>query len=165
MTIHQEIKRSGPENSLLTLQERAICEQIAVREAPHSQRALALLALDEGITQAQAGERAGLSKGQVKYWVAKFRKQRLDIFPDGLLDEPGAKETGVEPATEIEEKPEAIAEKADFVEDKTKNKKAKGKKGKRKAKKTKKSKGTKKSKKKTGKAKKKKAKKVKKPKK
>jgi len=153
MTIHQEIKRSDSENSLLTSQERAICEQIAVREAPHSQRALALLALDEGITQAQAGERASLSRGQVKYWVAKFRKQRLSIFPDGLLDEPDAEEAGVEPATEIEEKPE----KATSVKDKTKNKK-----GKRKAKKIKKSKGTKKAKKKKGKARKKKAKKAKK---
>jgi len=160
MTMDQEIKRVGPENSLLTSQEWAICEQIAVREGPHGPRALALLALDEGITQAQAGERAGLSRGQVKYWVARFRKQRLSIFPDGLLDEPDAKET-VEPATEIEEKPE----KATSVKDKKakRGKKAKGKKGKRtKAKKAKKSKGTKKAKKKTGKAGKKKAKKVKK---
>ena len=151
MMMHGEIERAGPQNGLLTLQERAICEQIAGREGPHSQRALALLALDEGITQAQAGERAGLSRGQVKYWVAKFRKQRLSIFPDGLLGEPDA---------EVEEKPE----KATSVKGKKakKGKKGKGKKGKKdkraKAEKTKKGKGTKKAKKKTGKAGKKKAK-------
>jgi len=105
------------QSNLLTPQEQSICKQITTHDAPHSQRALALLALNEGSTQAQAAEQAGLSAGQVKYWVAKFRKQRLGIFPETLLD---ALDT----------------EKEDSAEGKTKDTKAKkGKKAKKKIKK------------------------------
>jgi hypothetical protein len=138
MTIHQENEQATSGSNLLTPQEQAICKQIAAREAPHSQRALALLALNEKSTQAQAAKQAGLSTGQVKYWIAKFRKQRLGIFPDILLEEPDV-ETEVELVTEIEEEPESIPEKTDSAEDKTKDTKAKkGKKTKKKTKKTKK---------------------------
>lgn len=76
-----------PRNQLLTSGERATCQQIASGAAPHSQRATALLALDEGVTQAEAGQNAGLSRGQVQYWLNKFRQQRLAIFPADLVDE------------------------------------------------------------------------------
>ncbi len=150
MTIHQENEQATSGSNLLTPQEQAICKQIATREAPHSQRALALLALNERSTQAQTAEQAGLSTGQVKYWIAKFRKQRLGIFPDALLDEldAEAEEAEVELATEIEEEPESVTEKADSAEDKTKDKKAKkGKKAKKKTRKAKKDKKGKKTKK------------------
>jgi len=156
MTIHQENEQANSGSNLLTPQEQAICKQIAASEAPHSQRALALLALNERSTQAQAAEQAGLSTGQAKYWIAKFRKQRLDIFPDTLLDELDV-EAEVEPAAGIEEEPESVTKKADSAEDKTKDTKAKkGKKARkktRKAEKDKKDKKTKKTKKKTRKAK------------
>ena len=136
MTIQQANEESASESSLLTPQEQAICKQIAARrQTPHSQRALALLALNERCTQAQAAEQAGQSKGQVKYWVAKFRKQRLSIFPNTLLDEPGAR-FEVEPVAEIEEEPGSVTEKADPAGDTTKD--TKGKKGKKARKKTKK---------------------------
>ena len=165
MTLHQEIEQVVSEDSLLTSQERATCKQIATLEMPpHSQRALALLALDEGVTQAQAGEQAGLSRGQVKYWAARFRNQRLDIFPDSLLSEADAKakEAKVEPVAEIKKELEAVPKKAGSVEDKRKGKKAKkakvkkGKKPKKakKVKKAKKGKKAQKTKKKTKKAKK-----------
>ncbi len=147
MTIHQENEQATLGSTLLTPQEQAICKQIATSGAPHSQRALALLALNERSTQAQAAEQAGLSTGQVKYWIAKFRKQRLGIFPDALLDELDA-EAEVELATEIEEEPESVIEKADSAKDKTKDKKAKkGKKAKKKTRKAKKGKKSKKTKK------------------
>ena len=63
-------------NTLLTLEERIVCEQITLEEAPHSQRATALIALDEGSTQAQAGERSGLTKGQLRYWLGQFKSPR-----------------------------------------------------------------------------------------
>jgi hypothetical protein len=140
MTIHQENEQSTSGSNLLTPQEQALCKQIAAHEAPHSQRAMALLALNERSTQAQAAEQAGLSIGQVKYWITKFRKQRLGIFPDTLLDELDV-EAEVELVTEIEEEPESVTEKADSAEDKTKDTKAKkGKKAKQKTKKAKKDK-------------------------
>lgn len=73
------------ENQLLTQEERAACQEIATGGTPHSQRALALLALDEGATQIQAAEQAGLTKGQVRYWLSKFRQERLAIFPEEWL--------------------------------------------------------------------------------
>jgi hypothetical protein len=138
MTIHQENEQATSGSNLLTPQEQAICKQIAAREAPHSQRALALLALNEKSTQAQAANKAGLTTGQVKYWIAMFQKQRLGIFPDILLEKPNV-EAEVELIIEIEEEPETLTEKADSTENKTKDTKAKkGKKAKKKTKKTKK---------------------------
>lgn len=138
MTIYKDNEQAASENNLLTPQEQAICEQIAASEAPHSQHAMALLALNERNTRAQAAEQAGLSMGQVKYWIAKFRKQRLDIFPSTLLN--GLEAEGeAELVTEIEKKPESVTEKADSAEKKTKDTKTKkGKKAKKKTKKTRK---------------------------
>jgi outer membrane biosynthesis protein TonB len=60
----------------------AVCERVAAGEAPWSQRAQALLALDEGATQVGAGGRAGLTQGQVRYWLGRFRQDGLSIFPE-----------------------------------------------------------------------------------
>jgi len=153
MTIHPKNEQVPSGSSLLTAQEQAICNQIATRDAPHSQRALALLALTEKSTQAQAAQKAGLSIGQVRYWTAKFRKQRLGIFPDILLEEPKA-EAGAAPLSEIEEA-ETITEKADPAEDKqVETKVKKGKKTRKVTGKAKKGKKGKKTKKTTGKTKK-----------
>jgi hypothetical protein len=94
---------------------------MTAREGPHSQRALALLALDGGATQAQAAEKAGLSPGQVKYWIAKFRKQRLGIFPEAILDELTAaiESTVVEIIAEADEGIETVQEEVHPVESKT----------------------------------------------
>ena len=125
---------------LLSAKERESCQRVASGEAPFSQRALALLFLDEGATQAAAGERAGLTSGQVKYWLAKFRKEGLAIFPAA-------------PQVEAEPEPAAFeSEAAKTPEGGTKKKKkpkakAKAKKGKKPKKKAKKDKGAKKSKK------------------
>ena len=73
------------ESRLLTSAEQAACEKIAAaNEALHSQRAQALLALDQGSSQTEAGQQAGLTPGQVRYCLNKFRQQRLGIFPDHL---------------------------------------------------------------------------------
>jgi CHAD domain-containing protein len=53
----------------------------------YGRRARALLALDEGQTQPEAGEQAGLSERRVRYWLAAFREKRLDIFPVRILTE------------------------------------------------------------------------------
>lgn len=130
------------ESRLLTPQERAICRQIAAGDAPHSQRAAVLLALDEGATQAEAGEHAGLSRGQLQYWLSKFQQQRLNIFPDGLLHV-YAVPTSAPPETfpeqalqplsagESEAEPKEEPAEVQSVEDAGKTEKAKG--GKRKA--------------------------------
>ena len=92
-------KSTGQENldkesRLLGTQERAIVSQIAATDPPYSQRAQALLALDEGLTQAEAGRQAGLTSGQVRYWLRKFRTEGTAIFPQDLLSQTELDETG-----------------------------------------------------------------------
>ena len=62
------------EDKLLTPKEREALRMISAGKDTHSQRATALLAIDGGATQAQAAEQTGLTRGQVKYWLAKFRQ-------------------------------------------------------------------------------------------
>ncbi len=86
------------EDMLLTRQERAICQRIAERDDAGGLYARTLLALDEGATQAEAGERANRSARTVRRWLAAFRQDRLSIFSDDVLDE-------AQPATATEEPP------------------------------------------------------------
>jgi hypothetical protein len=86
-TITENQEALEKEFMLMSSEERAVFSQIAAMEPPHSQRAQALLAIDEGTTQAAAGQQAGLTKGQVRYWLTKFRKVRIAIFPEELLDQ------------------------------------------------------------------------------
>jgi len=115
---HHKNDQAVSGTALLTSEEHAACQQIAVREAPHSQRAAALLALHEKYTQARAAEKAGLSTGQVKYWLYKFRKQRMSIFPSSLLeisDTPPAGESAAERKGAVESAavtPESTAQKS-----------------------------------------------------
>lgn len=101
---------------LLNAEERAVCIAIAAMEPPYSSRAEALLALDVGATQAEAGRQAGLTYGQVHYWLGKFRKQGLSVFPEELRQqaEPAAAD-----APQRSPEPPVPAEKLDLgaVED------------------------------------------------
>ena len=88
---------------LLSPEERGVFKQLAAGEVPWSQRAQALLALDEGATQAEAGSQAGLTLGQVRYWLGRYREDGLSIVPEAELSlaQP-------EPAHEIEASPQAV---------------------------------------------------------
>ncbi len=77
------------EERLLTPQERAICQQVAGRDDLDGLRARALLALDGGATQAEAGEQAQRSARTVRRWLAAFQRERLDIFSGAALDKTG----------------------------------------------------------------------------
>ena len=67
--------------SLLTSEEKSTCEQISKSNGqPDSQRARALLALNEDMSQAKAAELAGLTIGQVRYCLSRFRQLRTGIF-------------------------------------------------------------------------------------
>lgn len=72
---------------LLQPQEKVLCEQLAAGQPPDSQRASALLAVDTGATHAATAELTGLTLGQVKYWLRKFGKIRMAIFPVELLSQ------------------------------------------------------------------------------
>jgi hypothetical protein len=70
---------------LLKPKERLVCEQLTAGQPPYSQRAVSLLALDAGATQTAAAHQSGQTVGQVRYWLGKFRKNRMGIFPEELL--------------------------------------------------------------------------------
>ena len=73
------------EGNLLSEQERVAFKMISTGNDLHGQRAIALLAIDEGATQVKAAQLAGLTPGQVKYWLGKFRQVRMEIFPEQVL--------------------------------------------------------------------------------
>jgi len=128
---------------LLTSSERDQLKKAVTTEHPSYQWALALLAVDEGVTFVEAGERSGLTARQARYWRDRFLVKRMAIFPDDLQVVDAEKGKG-----ELEADP--IAGKAQKSQGKGKSKKKK--KEKNKAKKEKKSAKKKKSKKvKTGK--------------
>jgi hypothetical protein len=89
-------------SKLLSPQEKVACDQIAFGQTPHSLRAQALLALDDGSTQAQAAARSGLTVNQVKYWSGRFRILRLGIFPLDM-QQPSTPEPDQEAVSESEE--------------------------------------------------------------
>jgi outer membrane biosynthesis protein TonB len=130
----EELTQQRPEQEqtagkLLSPEDRGVCRQLTAGEAPWSQRAQALLALDEGATQAGAGSQAGLSQGQVSYWLGRYRDGGLSIFPEAELSQ-----TQPEPVQEAEASPQAVAEEAAATADKPKQKKKKKKKKKKKRK-------------------------------
>ena len=67
--------------NLLTPSERKKCKAVTKRNDIYAQRAKALLALDDGLLQREAGEKSDLTLGQVKYVVSAFRAKGLNLFP------------------------------------------------------------------------------------
>jgi hypothetical protein len=133
---------AGKTGILLNAEERAVCERISeADDTPYNYRAQTLLALDEGLSQAQAGERSGLTRGQVKYALSQFRKHKLGIFPEHLQTPVTATPAEPKPQPVIPPEPEpaedvtAAAQPAQTAE--TENKKAKKVKDKKKGKKKK----------------------------
>ena len=137
MSSQNEIVKEG---KLLSEQERVAFRMISTGNDLHGQRATALLAVDNGATQAEAAQQAGLTTGQVKYWLGKFRQVRMQIFPEEVLKaeqiEESPKETG-----KPKKSRKARAKKNKKSPKKAKQKKSNGKKkqGKDKKKKSKKS--------------------------
>lgn len=72
------------DDRVLRPEERAALQRLAQQEDIDGQRAAALLALDDGATQAAAAEATGLTVNQVRYIVQKFRTDRLLAFPEAL---------------------------------------------------------------------------------
>ncbi len=86
---------------LLTLEERTVLEKLALESNEEGKRASALLALDDGESQ------AGATKGQVQYILKKFRSQRLLAFPSALgLLPPDPVQPAIEEAAVPEERDE-----------------------------------------------------------
>jgi len=87
-----EIVESGGDGSLLPPDERPAHEAYAGGRDARASRARALLALDEGLTQVEAGTRAGLSSRRVRYWLARYRVEGTGIYgtPDAPAGDDGS---------------------------------------------------------------------------
>ena len=83
-----EAAGAGGDGRLLPSAERAAHERFAAGGGARARRALALLALDEGERQAQAGAHAGLSARRVRYWLARYRNDGLAIYGPATVEEP-----------------------------------------------------------------------------
>jgi hypothetical protein len=69
--------------SLITKKEEKFCRQVAAQDKNlASQRANALLAINEGVSRTIASESSGLTPGQIQYLLKIFKNKRLAIFPD-----------------------------------------------------------------------------------
>jgi hypothetical protein len=128
--------------------ERAECQRVAQTEsAPHDQRASALLLIDSGDTHREAGMKTGLSIGQVRYALNRFRTLGFALFPSPPVEK--VKEVKIKIKRE-EEKPAKKKAKKEKKEKKRSKKKKKDKEQKNssdsKKKKAKKKKGKKKKK-------------------
>lgn len=88
------------QETLLSSDERATVTRLAQQDSLNGKRAKALLAIDAGQTQAAAAEAAGLTAGQVQYFLQKFREQRLNAFPAGALTSLTAASEAADAATE-----------------------------------------------------------------
>ena len=66
--------------------ERTLHEDEARASGARGRRAQALLALDDGLTQVEAGRRAGISDRRVRYWLARYRREGVAIY--GLVGRP-----------------------------------------------------------------------------
>lgn len=127
---------------LLKPREVSVCKQLAASNKADSQRALALLAIHNGDTQAKASESSGLTIGQVKYIVTRFRQlgmQALNLEQDTTETGPAVADSQAKPK-KAKKKKEKDKTKKDKKKTKSKDKKEKkkDKKSKKKAKKTKK---------------------------
>lgn len=75
-----EIVEAGGDGSLLPPAERPVHAAYAGGQDTRARRAAALLALDEGLTQGEAGAKAGLSSRRVRYWLARYRAEGTGIY-------------------------------------------------------------------------------------
>ena len=72
-------------NRLTSVQIRQL-EIISVNGSFYRKHAIALLAINNGVTQAAAATSSGLTLNQVRYWLKKFRSQGLQAFPETVVD-------------------------------------------------------------------------------
>jgi hypothetical protein len=112
------------ENNVLSLdkKDRKKLQKLSTQDHPDAARAKALLALNEGLTQAAAADSAGLTLPQLRYWLGRFRSKQFECFTSLNEDKPAK-----------QKKKKADKPKADKKAKKTDKKK--GKKGKKSAKK------------------------------
>lgn len=73
---------------LLSNDDKKVCKEISNgEESIHKQRAIALLWIEEGSTQANAAEKSKLSIGQVRYFLKRYKSVGINCFPSEFLNQ------------------------------------------------------------------------------
>ena len=103
-----ELAGDDDDGVLMNAAERAVHEAHAAGEGARARRAQALLALDRGLSQVEAGGVAGLSDRRVRYWLARYRVEGRGIYDDEAVD-PGAGATaGAASAAAPKKRPDVL---------------------------------------------------------
>ncbi|EEF79467.1 helix-turn-helix domain-containing protein [Methylophaga thiooxydans] len=110
---------------LLTPAQVTQCKKIAASASDFSSRAAILLAIHSGATQTKAAAQSDLTIGQVRYWVAKFRRDAMAAFPDTASKSTPA--TKAEPVTGEQKKKAKKSKSKDQAKTKIKDDKKKNK--------------------------------------
>ncbi len=93
-----ELAGDEDDGVLMSAAERVVHEAQASGHDARARRAQALLALDRGLSQVEAGRAAGLSDRRVRYWLARYRAEGTGIYDDEAVDPgTGAAVLAVEP--------------------------------------------------------------------
>jgi len=100
-----ELTGDEDDGVLMAAAERPVHEAHAAGEGAHARRAQALLALDRGLSQVEAGRVAGLSDRRVRYWLARYRVEGASIYDDEAGD-PGA--AAADPAAAPKKRPDVL---------------------------------------------------------
>lgn len=75
------------QKGFITKKEQKFCRSVAAQDKGlASQRAKALLAINDGDSRAIVSESSGLTLGQIKYLQTAFKSKRLAIFPEYVSD-------------------------------------------------------------------------------
>ncbi len=128
--------------------EVTVCKRLAVSDSADNKRATALLAIHTGETQVSAAAISGLTSGQVRYIVRRFRVMRLEALSYRDLEQSQTEPFLIEEETTKKAKKDKKPKKEKVKDKKPKAKNKKSKKKDKKAK-DKKNKDKKKSKTKT----------------
>ncbi len=84
-----ELAGDEDDGVLMAAAERKVHEAQASGAGARARRAQALLALDRGLSQVEAGRVAGLSDRRVRYWLARYRVEGTGIYDEEAVD-PGS---------------------------------------------------------------------------
>jgi CHAD domain-containing protein len=97
------------EHKLLEAHQHAILIRIAERQDWYGLRSRALLALDQGLSNEEAGRQLQRSKRTIRRWLADFHAAGLGIFPASVQEgtpapalQPQGEGTAAEPARDLE---------------------------------------------------------------
>ena len=104
---------------LFAAEERRLHEAMAAAQGAVARRARALLRLDQGATQTEAGSSAPLSARRVRYWLARYRREGLAIYGAGSLAVQGDAPPELEGVELLPEEPAALPKRPAITRDDT----------------------------------------------